>query len=78
MRRARARRLALSALLGAAVLALPAAVAAVDAPAPLAVGALAPDFTLGDQHGAPFRLADARAKRDFVVLAFYVKAFTGG
>lgn len=45
---------------------------------PLAAGERAPDFTLGDQHGKPFRLTEALARRDFVVLAFYVKAFTGG
>jgi len=33
---------------------------------------------LVDQHGKPFRLADLLARRSFVVLAFYVKAFTGG
>jgi peroxiredoxin len=42
------------------------------------VGEPAPDVALGDQHGKPFRLADALKQRDFVVLAFYVKAFTGG
>jgi cytochrome oxidase Cu insertion factor (SCO1/SenC/PrrC family) len=46
--------------------------------APLGVGALAPDFTLADQRGTPFTLAEAVRTRDFVVLAFYVKAFTGG
>jgi hypothetical protein len=33
---------------------------------------------LSDQHGRPFRLTEALAERDFVVVAFYVKAFTGG
>ena len=54
---------------------------AVDAGAldtPLAVGDRAPDLELSDQQGKPFRLSDALAKRDYVVLAFYVKAFTGG
>jgi hypothetical protein len=45
---------------------------------PLAVGAQAPDLQLGDQHGGTFRLSEALAQRDFVVVAFYVKAFTGG
>ena len=45
---------------------------------PVAVDERAPDFTLGDQQGKPFRLTEALAQRDFVVLAFYVKAFTGG
>lgn len=44
----------------------------------LAVGERAPDLRLGDQHGKPFRLADALAAHRFVVLAFYPKAFTGG
>ncbi|MGH7279100.1 MAG: redoxin domain-containing protein, partial [Candidatus Rokuibacteriota bacterium] len=43
---------------------------------PLAVGDPAPPFSLTDQHGKSFRLADALAARRFVVLAFYVKAFT--
>jgi peroxiredoxin len=42
------------------------------------VGEPAPEVALGDQHGKSFRLADALKQRDFVVLAFYVKAFTGG
>ena len=41
-------------------------------------GQQAPAVDLNDQHGQPFRLADALKQRDFVVLAFYVKAFTGG
>jgi peroxiredoxin len=45
---------------------------------PLAAGDLAADFTLADQHGRRFQLSEAVAGRDFVVLAFYVKAFTGG
>ena len=54
---------------------------AVDAAAgdrPLAVGDRAPDLALTDQHGKAFRLSETLAKRDYVVLAFYVKAFTGG
>jgi peroxiredoxin len=59
----------------AATLAAP-AVAAPDKP--LAVGAIAPDFTLPDHRGKPFRLSEALAQRDFVVVAFFVKAFTDG
>ena len=46
--------------------------------APLAVGDQAPDVMLPDQHGHAVRLSEALRGRDFVVLAFYVKAFTGG
>jgi cytochrome oxidase Cu insertion factor (SCO1/SenC/PrrC family) len=60
------------------VTALPPATGAADRDAPLAAGDRAPDVALVDQHGTPFRLADALARRSFVVLAFYVKAFTGG
>jgi peroxiredoxin len=42
------------------------------------VGAPAPAIALTDQHGRPFRLADLLRERDWVVVAFYVKAFTGG
>jgi peroxiredoxin len=45
---------------------------------PLAVGAAAPDTALPDQRGQTVRLADLLGQRDFVVVAFYVKAFTGG
>jgi peroxiredoxin len=45
---------------------------------PVPVGQPAPAVALGDQHGQPFRLADALKQRDFIVLAFYIKAFTGG
>jgi hypothetical protein len=45
---------------------------------PVAVGARAPDTALVDQRGQPVRLADLLRQRDFVVVAFYVKAFTGG
>ncbi len=51
---------------------------AADREAPLVVGDRAPSLELGDQHGQPFRLADALAANRFVVLAFYPKAFTGG
>ena len=44
----------------------------------LAIGDAAPAFTLIDQQGQRLRLADLLQSRDFVVVAFYVKAFTGG
>jgi cytochrome oxidase Cu insertion factor (SCO1/SenC/PrrC family) len=53
-------------------------VAAAERTAPLAVGDVAPDFTLVDQHGQRLHLADLLQTRAFVVVAFYVKAFTGG
>ncbi len=45
---------------------------------PLAVGARAPDFTLRDQAGTPTKLSELLARRDFVVVAFYIKADTPG
>ena len=42
------------------------------------VGDLAPDVQLEDQHGKAFALGDALRAREFVVIAFYPKAFTGG
>ena len=45
---------------------------------PLAVGKKAPDFTLTDQRGKPFRLSEVLATRQYVILAFYVQAFTPG
>jgi cytochrome oxidase Cu insertion factor (SCO1/SenC/PrrC family) len=71
-------RLRLLALLLLVLAALPSPADAADPAAPLAVGDRAPEVELVDQHGTPFRLADALARRSFVVLAFYVKAFTGG
>ena len=64
----------------AVALALLACAAVVDAadPTPLAVGAVAPDTALVDQHGQPVRLADLLKQHEWVVVAFYVKAFTGG
>ena len=62
----------------AALLALIAGPAGAADDKPLAVGAEAPDTTLSDQRGQPLRLAELLKQRDFVVLAFYVKAFTGG
>jgi hypothetical protein len=52
--------------------------AAADSQTPLAAGAMAPETTLVDQNGQSLRLADVVKQRDFVVVAFYVKAFTGG
>jgi hypothetical protein len=69
----RASRLALALL---AALVLPAAAA--ERERPVAVGERAPDIALPDQQRRPFRLAEALARRDFLVVAFYVKAFTGG
>jgi hypothetical protein len=54
------------------------AVASGERSSPLPVGAEAPEIELRDQHGRAFRLSDTLASRDFVVVAFYVKAFTGG
>jgi cytochrome oxidase Cu insertion factor (SCO1/SenC/PrrC family) len=62
----------------AALLVLTAVAAAAADPTPLAVGAAVPDMSLVDQHGQPVRLADLLRQRDWVVVAFYVKAFTGG
>jgi cytochrome oxidase Cu insertion factor (SCO1/SenC/PrrC family) len=44
---------------------------------PLKAGDGAPDFILEDQEGHEVKLADYRGKKN-VVLAFYIKAFTGG
>jgi peroxiredoxin len=46
--------------------------------APLAVGSAAPATAGVDQNGQPVRLADLLKQRDWIVVAFYVKAFTGG
>ena len=51
--------------------------AAADQPAPI-VGQQAPAIELADQHGKTFVLADALKARQFVVVAFYPKAFSGG
>ena len=45
---------------------------------PLAVGERAPDLELSDQNGKPFKLGEALAAREYIVLAFYLKAFSGG
>ena len=64
--------------MAAALLALTASAAGATDPTPLAVGAAAPDTVLADQSGRSVRLADLTRQRAFVVVAFYVKAFTGG
>ena len=46
-------------------------------PSALAVGDIAPDFTLPDQHGNPVTLSQFRGKKS-VVLFFYPAAFTAG
>ena len=51
---------------------------AADSQTPLAVGMMAPETKLIDQNGQSLRLADLIKQRDYVVVAFYVKAFTGG
>ena len=60
-------------------------VAAVVAPAlagertsPPAIGELAPDLHLRDQNKRSFVLRDVLKEREFVILAFYPKAFTSG
>jgi len=63
-------------ILAVALLTLGAAAAADQTP--LKVGAAAPDTRLVDQQGQPVHLADLLKQRDWVVVAFYVKAFTGG
>ena len=64
-------------LLALALLAFAATARAADPP-PLAAGAAAPETALVDQRGQPVRLADLLKQHDWVVVAFYVKAFTGG
>jgi len=66
------------ALVALTLLALVTGAAAADLQAPLAVGAMAPETKLVDQNGQSIRLADLVKEREFVVVAFYVKAFTGG
>jgi NAD(P)-dependent dehydrogenase (short-subunit alcohol dehydrogenase family) len=63
--------LVLALLLGSAAV-------AADRETPVAVGQRAPDIALGDQYGKRLRLAEVLSQHDFVVVAFYVKAFTGG
>ena len=76
--RGRGRRVVVGALFVlAATLAATTSVAA-DRANPPAVGEAAPDLQLRDQNGRSFVLRDVLKERDFVVLAFYPKAFTGG
>jgi hypothetical protein len=65
-------------LLAVTLLAWLSGAAGADPQTPLAVGAMAPETKLVDQNGQSVRLADLVKPRDFVVVAFYVKAFTGG
>ena len=51
---------------------------AADRTAPLPTGESAPEIRLTDQHGKAFVLVETLKQRDFVVIAFYPKAFTGG
>jgi AhpC/TSA family len=66
------------ALVAVMLLALATSVVGADSQTPLAVGVMAPETKLSDQNGQSLRLADLVKQRDFVVVAFYVKAFTGG
>lgn len=45
---------------------------------PIPAGEVAPEIKLADQHGRAFVLGEVLKQRDFVVLAFYPKAFTSG
>jgi mycoredoxin-dependent peroxiredoxin len=49
---------------------------AIDAPTGLAVGQVAPDFALKDQHGKKVSLSDFKGKKN-VVVVFYPFAFSG-
>ena len=46
-------------------------------PSPLKVGDPAPDFTLTSHNGKQVKLSEFKGKKN-VVLAFYIKASTGG
>jgi cytochrome oxidase Cu insertion factor (SCO1/SenC/PrrC family) len=70
------RRLSVLLLLAALLPAAPSLAA--EPEGPLAVGERAPDFTLRDQHGRVARRSDLLRGSEYVVLAFYVKAFTPG
>lgn len=61
----------------AAILAGAAAAVSGRAVAALAVGDMAPDFTLPGSDGSDAKLSSFRGKKS-VVLAFFPKAFTGG
>ena len=77
MRRSRGLRVVLVAL-GLAIVAAATVTSAADKKASPAVGEVAPEVTLPDQHGKSFVLAESLKEREFVVLAFYPKAFTTG
>ena len=64
-------------LLALVLLAVAGATSAADQ-VPLTVGTAAPDTRLVDQQGQPVHLAALLKQRDWLVVAFYVKAFTGG
>src|SRR5688572_2284541 len=51
---------------------------AAERKSPIPAGEVAPEIKLGDQHGRAFALGEVLKQRDFVVLAFYPKAFTSG
>jgi len=51
---------------------------AADRTSPPAAGEIAPDLRLTDQHGKVFLLGESLKQREFVVIAFYPKAFTSG
>jgi hypothetical protein len=51
---------------------------AAERKSPIPAGEVAPEIKLGDQHGRAFELGEVLKQRDFVVLAFYPKAFTSG
>ena len=43
-----------------------------------AIGESAPELKLSDQNGKAFVLAETLKEREFVVIAFYPRAFTSG
>ena len=51
---------------------------AAERPTPPAVGEAAPDLHPRDQNGRSFVLRDVLKEREFIILAFYPKAFTSG
>jgi hypothetical protein len=65
-------------LLGLMGLVLAVGALAAERDKPLAVGDRAPDFTLMDQNSKPVKLAEVLARREAVVVAFYLKADSAG
>jgi hypothetical protein len=59
-------------------LALAGSAHAAERTSPIPAGEAAPEIKLGDQHGRAFALGEVLKQRDFVVFAFYPKAFTSG